>query len=352
MPRDITGQYTLPPGNPVVDGTVIESTWANSTLADIATQLNNVITRDGLLGPNAPMLFADGTGAQPGIAFAAQPGLGIRRSASNTIVIGAGATNPYMTLSPTDIQVHKPLKGVTLKEIGGIDGPIYVDSAGSLTGVDFGWSAAKGSGMLRDGSNGDVLFARAGQRRMTFSATDVSITPALTVTGPTTLNGDLVVQGGGGFTGVISAAGLTLTAPLAITSGGTGGTTQQAARTALAVPGLATANQFTSVNSPAAYVDIAAQGTVYWDMSTGNVIQLSLAGNTSLHMYNPKACTVYTIIVRQRDVANRTFNMGGGISVEMPTGWGIATGPWQWTIISGYVEQTRAVFIGNSVRVI
>lgn len=346
MPRDITGQYTLPPGNPVVDGTVIESTWANSTLADIAAQLNNVITRDGLLGPNSPLLFADGTGAQPGIAFAAQPGLGIRRSASNTIVIGAGATNPYMTLSPTDIQVHKPLKGVTLKEIGGIDGPIYVDSSGTLTAVDYGWSAAMGSGMLRDGSNGDVLFARAGQRRMTFSASDVNITPALTVAGPTTLVGDLAVHG------VAAAAGLTLTAPLAITSGGTGGTTQQAARTALAVPGLATANQFTSVNSPAAYVDTAAQGTVFWDMSTGNVIQLSLAGDTSLHMYNPKPCTVYTIIVRQTDVANRTFTMGGGISVAMPTGWGIAMGPWQWTIISGYVEQTGAVFIGNSVRVI
>lgn len=352
MPRDITGQYTLPPGNPVVDGTVIASTWANSTLADIASQLNNVITRDGLLGPNSPLLFADGTGAQPGIAFAAQPGLGIRRSASNTIVIGAGATNPYMTLSPTDIQVHKPLKGVTLKEIGGIDGPIYVDSAGSLTGVDYGWSAAMGSGMLRDGSNGDVVFSRAGSRRMSLTATDVNITPALSVTGPTTLNGGLAVQGGGSFTGVASAAGLTLTAPLAVTSGGTGGTTQQAARTSLAVPGLDTANRFTSVNSPAAYVNLAAQGTISWDMSTGNVIQLSLVGNTSLHMYNPKGCTVYTIIVRQTDVANRTFNMGGGISVVMPTGWGIATGPWQWTIISGYVEQTGAVFIGNSVRVI
>ena len=58
------------------------------------------------------------------------------------------------------------------------------------------------------------------------------------------------------------------------------------------------------------------------------------------------------LIVRQTDVGNRTFDMGGGLGVVMPTGWGVAMGQWQWTIISGYVEQTSSVFIGNSVRVI
>ena len=65
MPRDISGVYTLPAGNPVVNGTVIESAWANNTLSDIATQLNDVITRGGALGPTAPMKFADGTVALP-----------------------------------------------------------------------------------------------------------------------------------------------------------------------------------------------------------------------------------------------------------------------------------------------
>lgn len=54
MPRDSSGNYTLPIGNPVIDGTVIDVDWANPTMADIAVQLNNVLTRDGLLGYTVP----------------------------------------------------------------------------------------------------------------------------------------------------------------------------------------------------------------------------------------------------------------------------------------------------------
>jgi hypothetical protein len=83
MPRDSTGLYYLPTTwNPVVTGTVIESDWANGTLDDIAEQLNNVITRDGSLGPTGPFKFADGTAAAPGIAFSAAPGTGIYRAAN------------------------------------------------------------------------------------------------------------------------------------------------------------------------------------------------------------------------------------------------------------------------------
>ena len=63
MARDISGNYTLPLGNPVVEGTVIEAPWANSTMDDIATQLNGVITRDGKLGPSVAFSVLDGTSA-------------------------------------------------------------------------------------------------------------------------------------------------------------------------------------------------------------------------------------------------------------------------------------------------
>jgi hypothetical protein len=84
MPRNAQGIYSLPSSNPVVEGTVIEATWANETMDDIATQLNNVITRDGTLGPTGPFLFADGSAAAPGIAFTSQPGTGIYRNSSNS----------------------------------------------------------------------------------------------------------------------------------------------------------------------------------------------------------------------------------------------------------------------------
>jgi hypothetical protein len=51
---------------------------------DIAVQLNNVLTRDGLLGPITPFYIVDGTEALPGLAFSSQHGTGFfRPSASN-----------------------------------------------------------------------------------------------------------------------------------------------------------------------------------------------------------------------------------------------------------------------------
>lgn len=48
MARDGSGNYTLPAGNPVVSGTPITASWANSTLSDIASALTNSIDKGGL----------------------------------------------------------------------------------------------------------------------------------------------------------------------------------------------------------------------------------------------------------------------------------------------------------------
>jgi hypothetical protein len=47
MSRNGSGTYTLPVGNPVVTGTTITSTWANSTLTDIASALTDSLAADG-----------------------------------------------------------------------------------------------------------------------------------------------------------------------------------------------------------------------------------------------------------------------------------------------------------------
>lgn len=52
MPRS-SGQYTLPSGNPVVPGTTISSTWANTTLTDVASALTQSIATDGQTVPSA-----------------------------------------------------------------------------------------------------------------------------------------------------------------------------------------------------------------------------------------------------------------------------------------------------------
>jgi hypothetical protein len=47
MSRNGSGTYTLPAGNPVVTGTTISTTWANSTLNDIAATLTDSVAADG-----------------------------------------------------------------------------------------------------------------------------------------------------------------------------------------------------------------------------------------------------------------------------------------------------------------
>jgi cation transport ATPase len=47
MSRNGSGIYSLPAGNPVVTGTVISSSWANTTLTDIANTLTQSISSDG-----------------------------------------------------------------------------------------------------------------------------------------------------------------------------------------------------------------------------------------------------------------------------------------------------------------
>ncbi|SAJ89341.1 tail fiber domain-containing protein [Burkholderia multivorans] len=54
MPRNGSGTYQLPAGNPVVTGTTISSSgWANPTLADIASALTASIAVDGQTIPTA-----------------------------------------------------------------------------------------------------------------------------------------------------------------------------------------------------------------------------------------------------------------------------------------------------------
>lgn len=47
----MTGVYTLPAGNPVVTGTVIDPDWANNTLSDVAVALSQSLSVDGSVTP-------------------------------------------------------------------------------------------------------------------------------------------------------------------------------------------------------------------------------------------------------------------------------------------------------------
>ena len=59
-----SGVFSLyTPGNPVVTGTTISSTWANNTLTDIATGLSTAICKDGQTTTTAIIPFVSGVRA-------------------------------------------------------------------------------------------------------------------------------------------------------------------------------------------------------------------------------------------------------------------------------------------------
>lgn len=70
MSRNGSGTYSLPAGNPVVSGTTISSTWANTTLSDIASALTASIASDGQtpITADLPMNNHKLTGMADGVA--------------------------------------------------------------------------------------------------------------------------------------------------------------------------------------------------------------------------------------------------------------------------------------------
>lgn len=92
MPRNSSGVYVLPTGNPVVSDTLIETNWANPTLSDIAQALTDSLDRNGRGAMLAPMKFADGTVGAPSIAFASEASSGVYRPTSKAVGVSVFGT--------------------------------------------------------------------------------------------------------------------------------------------------------------------------------------------------------------------------------------------------------------------
>ena len=71
MSRNGSGTYTLPAGNPVVPATVISTTWANTTLSDIATALTGSVAADGQTPMSGNLVM--GNNKVTGLANATNP---------------------------------------------------------------------------------------------------------------------------------------------------------------------------------------------------------------------------------------------------------------------------------------
>jgi hypothetical protein len=141
MPRNASGTYTLPL-SPVEPNTVIESDWANDTLADIEATLSDSLSRTGLGGMTAPFRIVDGSAAAPSLSFIAEPSSGLFRQSSGVVGMSIqGVAKQTWNANGTTIAGDITLQGavalpsvVTFPTAGGL----WLSGGTSLTGVSIG----------------------------------------------------------------------------------------------------------------------------------------------------------------------------------------------------------------------
>ena len=145
MPRDGSGNYTLPAGNPVVPGTVIAATWANTTMPDIASALTNSLSRNGQGGMLAPLQFADGSFNAPSITFTQQPTLGIYRNGDDILgITGQGADIALFNGATGNVTVTNQVRANAATPVGASDltRMDYVDAGDAALQADIDTNAA------------------------------------------------------------------------------------------------------------------------------------------------------------------------------------------------------------------
>lgn len=167
MPRNASGVYTLPAGNPVVTGTTISSAWANNTFSDVGSEMTNSLDRSGRGGMLAPFRGTDGSNAAPAFSFTAEVSTGLYRSAAgamNVSILGASIGSFQTTGWNGSVVGHSsldlPLTGGTLS--GDITAPNFWVGALTTSAGTFGVQSNNGSSMVAWGS------AAAGAGRMEF----------------------------------------------------------------------------------------------------------------------------------------------------------------------------------------
>ena len=103
MPRNGSGAYSLPSGNPVVTGTTISSTVQNNTTSDIATALTNSLAKDGQTTPTANIPLGGYKLTGVGLATASTDAATLANIQAGTgIYVGTvGGTADVITLSPS-----------------------------------------------------------------------------------------------------------------------------------------------------------------------------------------------------------------------------------------------------------
>ena len=172
--RNASGTYTLPTGNPVVSGTVISSTWANTTLSDLRSEMTDSLSRSGKGGMLAPLLCVAGAVSAPAWSFTSDPTSGVYRAGAGDLRMAvAGADKEKWTSSGVTITGDVNASGNA-----NITGNAVV--TGSVSGASASFSGGASAGTL--GVSGTSTLAGVNQVGTSTFTGSATFAPASTVT--------------------------------------------------------------------------------------------------------------------------------------------------------------------------
>jgi hypothetical protein len=203
MPFDAQGIFTLDPTNPVTSGTVIQPSWANPTLADIAQGLTETLVRDGRAPMTGPLVLS-GDAAAPLVATplqqvnsliaAAAPGTATPTSAGIVRLATSSEAN-----AGTDV-FHAMTPSTTRQAQGTYKGSSLITATYNLAAADIGklllLNNATSQQIVTEGSGSTNFTALSTVTIMVANGT-VTITPGA---GSVLLGSTLVGTSGSTFT--------------------------------------------------------------------------------------------------------------------------------------------------------